>query len=220
MRMKNIVLFGDSIRAGYDATVRGMLADIANVYYPGENCMYAAQVLRFLEAWMEAFPVQPTDVDCVHWNAGLWDTYIVDEDGPLTTLEAYKDSIRRICRKMTRLFPNARCIFAASTPMKTDTCAYRRNGDIERYNVAAMEIVRAYGMRVNDLYAFARTMPREWYSGTETGDQTHLYTTPAAVAFTRQVAASICTTLEIPVPEKSDGEILAHAPIHIQVIGI
>ena len=34
----SILLIGDSIRLGYCKTVREQLADVANVFYPTENC--------------------------------------------------------------------------------------------------------------------------------------------------------------------------------------
>lgn len=39
--MKNILLLGDSIRIGYDKSVRKSLESIANVYFPEDNCRFA-----------------------------------------------------------------------------------------------------------------------------------------------------------------------------------
>ena len=36
--MKKIVLIGDSIRMGYCEYVKNSLRDVAEVYYPPENC--------------------------------------------------------------------------------------------------------------------------------------------------------------------------------------
>ena len=46
--MKNVLLIGDSIRVGYDKSVKASLEGIANVYFPAENCRFAAFVFRHL----------------------------------------------------------------------------------------------------------------------------------------------------------------------------
>ena len=68
--MKKIVLIGDSIRMGYDKYVKEALAGTAEVYYPDDNCRFANYVLRYLHEW-KAEGKWPSDVDLVHWNAGL-----------------------------------------------------------------------------------------------------------------------------------------------------
>ncbi len=213
--MKKILLYGDSVRIGYDVTVRGILADKAEVYFPQENCRFSNYLFRFLHIWPQELGVKPEEVDIVHWNAGLWDTLILDEFGPMTSLSEYKANINRICHRMKKLYPNSKFIFATSTPMQDDDCAYRKNSDIRRYNEAAVEIVKSHGMEVNDLYSIAENAPRDWYS-----DETHLYTMSATVAFTRQVAGVICKVLDIGLPQKSDSEILAYAPSQVEIYGI
>ena len=69
--MKKIVLLGDSIRMGYDKYVKEALADVAEVYYPEENCRFAEYTLRYAHEWAGSIPRD--DVDVVHWNNGLWD---------------------------------------------------------------------------------------------------------------------------------------------------
>ena len=44
--MKNLLLIGDSIRKGYDKSVRKTLEGKANVIFPEENCRFAAYLLR------------------------------------------------------------------------------------------------------------------------------------------------------------------------------
>ena len=58
--MKNVLLVGDSIRAGYDKSVRESLKNIANVYFPEENCRFASYVLRYIHEYkglVESGPV-------------------------------------------------------------------------------------------------------------------------------------------------------------------
>ena len=38
---KNVLLIGDSIRMGYCGYTKELLKDVANVYYPEDNCRFA-----------------------------------------------------------------------------------------------------------------------------------------------------------------------------------
>ena len=46
--MKNLLLIGDSIRMGYDKSIKKTLEGKANVYFPAENCRFAAYLLRYI----------------------------------------------------------------------------------------------------------------------------------------------------------------------------
>lgn len=217
--MKKVFLSGDSIRVGYDSCVRGMLADVAEVHFVDDNCRYAENTLRFLHEWKSQCRLGD-DVDCVHWNVGLWDCLILFDDGPLTPIDFYAHYIERICRRMQIVFPNAKHIFAASTPVsesgwKEPKRWFRSNADIRAYNETACAIVTRYGMQVNDLYAALENAPESWHS-----DQTHYYTKDATLCLARKVSASICDALGIPAPEKTDEEILASVRPTIKVVGI
>lgn len=195
--MKKIFLIGDSIRAGYDSVVKDALKDVAQVYYPNDNCRFAEYVLRHLIDWKTELKLGD-DIDCVHWNCGLWDTLEIFEDGTLTPLSAYENFIERICRQMKRLFPNAKCIFATSTPVLeekflTPDILIRRNSDIEKFNKAAIEIVKRYGHEVDDLYSIVAGVPKSYYS-----DMTHLYTPEGTKVISSKVISVIAKSLDIP----------------------
>ena len=155
--MKKILLIGDSIRQGYDKFVKLAYEGKAEVYYPEENCRFAEYVLRNLHEWA----IQSGcgyDVDCIHWNAGLWDVIILFNDGTLTPIEVYKSYIERICKRINLIFPNAKVIFATSTPVieeKYGENFKRFNKDIEAYNEVAVEVARTNGFAINDLYALS-----------------------------------------------------------------
>ena len=44
--MKNLLLVGDSIRMGYDKSVKKTLEGRVNVIFPAENCRFASYLLR------------------------------------------------------------------------------------------------------------------------------------------------------------------------------
>ena len=110
--MKNLLLVGDSIRAGYDKSVKKTLEGKANVIFPGENCRFAAYVLRQFHEYLNG--MNGEDIDVIHWNAGLWDCLRLFEEEPHTPLDVYEYYIERICIRIKKLCPNAHVIFATS----------------------------------------------------------------------------------------------------------
>ena len=191
--MKKILLIGDSIRIGYDKSVKKSLEGIAEVYFPEENCRFACYVLRYVPEYARLSGDDRFDV--IHWNAGLWDCLRMCEEEPQTPLEVYGYYIERICQRIKKLFPEAAVIFATSTSVLTEQMSptfIRYNSDIEAYNNLAVEIVKKYGFAVNDLYAASCTLPKDAHS-----DPVHYYTPVATEVFTKQVLSSIKNALNI-----------------------
>lgn len=181
--MKNILLIGDSIRMGYDKSVKSTLQGKANVYFPEENCRFASYVLRYLHEYQRLLGEAPVDV--VHWNAGLWDCLRLFGEEPHTPIEIYTYYIERICIRIKKLFPGAQVIFATSTSVQSELMRSdfkRYNHEIEAYNAAAVQVVSRYGFQVNDLYGVSTTLPPEAHS-----DAVHYYTPMGTKAFTEQV---------------------------------
>ena len=191
--MKNILLIGDSIRMGYDKAVQKALEGKANVYFPEENCRFAAYLLRNLHEYKNLIP--EGDADVIHWNAGLWDCQRLFEEEPNTPVEIYAYYIERICRRIKKVYPNARVIFATSTCLlgEPDEAYYKRyNEDVEKYNETAVAIMEQYGIAVNDLHALSKTLPKEAHS-----DPIHYYTPLGTEAFADQVLSYIMPALEL-----------------------
>ena len=189
--MKKIVLIGDSIRMGYCEYVKNALSGKAEVYYPPENCRYAANVLRFIGDW-KAKAEWPTDADMVHFNAGLWDVLRLDDGEMLSTYEYYKYTIERLGKRMRRLFPTAKLVFATSTAVVEANSKKRRNADIERFNAAAIEVLTPLGIEINDLYAITKDIPDECRS-----DETHFNNDAGREAVGGAVVRYICNSLSI-----------------------
>lgn len=193
--MKKIVLIGDSIRMGYDKYVSEALADVAEVYYPAENCRFAQYTLRSFHDWKEK-GAWPADIDLVHWNVGLWDVPEIYGDPPLSSIEHYKDMITRIDRRIRLLYPNAKVVFATTTSVVDEMFVgkrfQRRNSVIEEFNAAAREALAGTGTIINDLYAHSCRCPMTYRS-----DETH-YNTPEGAAFMGgKVLSVICEELGI-----------------------
>ena len=209
--MKNILLIGDSIRMGYDKAVKKTLEGKANVYFPAENCRFASYVLRYIHEYGSL--VKDVDVDVIHWNAGLWDCLRLFEEEPHTPIDVYAYYIDRICVRIKKSFPNAKVIFATSTKVqseKMDKNFKRYNEEIEKYNEAAVQVVKKYGFTVNDLYSVSATLPDEAHS-----DPVHYYTPIGTEAFTNAVLSYILPSLEINEKIAYKEELYTDKPIGI-----
>ena len=189
--MKTLLLIGDSIREGYDKSVKETLDGKVNVIFPKENCRFAAYVLRYFHEYIR--DVKGEEVDVVHWNAGLWDCLRLFEEDVQTPVDVYAYYIDRICERIKKLCPNAKVVFATSTRViseKMQRNVMRYNEDIEKYNKVAVEIVKKHGFKVNDLYALSKTLPESAHS-----DPVHYYTPEGTKAFTNQVLSCVCPEL-------------------------
>ena len=196
--MKHIVLIGDSIRMGYDKYTKEALAGVAEVYYPSENCRFAEYVLRYAHEWKKNGE-WPTDVDLVHWNAGLWDVLELFGDAPLTSPEYYAEAIARVDKRLRMLFPRAKMVFATSTAVLEDKMSAsfkRHNSIIDQYNRIAVEALSGTDTVINDLYAVTRECPEAWHS-----DAVHYYTDGGREAIGGKVLSIICRQLDIAAEE-------------------
>ena len=211
--MKNILLMGDSIRAGYDTYVRESFQGKANVYFPeGDNCRFAQFLLRNLHVWTEGMDVKSFDV--IHWNAGLWDTLRIYEDECLTPIDAYVNFLERIQSRIEKIYPGAISIFATSTPVIESgyiaDYEMRYNADVERYNKAAVQALTARGVIINDLYSLLKNVPDDYHS-----DQTHFYTAKATELIGGRVNEVLCSALGM-----DKGTLLSPNPDKFVVTGI
>lgn len=164
--MKRIFLIGDSIRIGYDSIVREMMAGEALFYWSEENARFAAHTLRYAHEWAKK-DCDPEKVDIVHWNNGLWDALHILGDDAQTPVQEYAAVIRRVARRIRKVFPHARIIFALTTSVIEERMSdqfFRRNAEIEAYNAAARSVMAEEEIEINDLYTVAREMPDDWHA--------------------------------------------------------
>ena len=191
--MKKILLIGDSIRIGYDKYVKMAFDGVAEVYYPNENCRFAAYVVRHLHDWKCALGI-PDDLDLIHVNVGLWDDLVLLDGEHLTPLPIYEYYVDRMFKMIKRFFPVAKIIFATSTPVREAlfTSNKRYNADTRAYNDAAVKIAERYGAYINDLYEITEKVPKSYYS-----DHCHLYTKDGTRLHTEKVVSEIENVLGI-----------------------
>ena len=157
----NIFLIGDSIRRGYCHTVKDELADAANVFFVDDNCRSTQYVIFCMKRWVALFD-HPEKVDVVQFNCGHWD--VAHWHGYrtcLTSEDEYAKNIQMIIDLLHMFFPNAKLIFATTTPMNPDGGSQggpnpRSNDAIDRYNAIATAIDEQNGVAVSDLTRFVR----------------------------------------------------------------
>ncbi len=190
---KKIILIGDSVRMGYDKYVKEALKDVADVFYPNENCTYAQRVLRGVIDWKEQSGWE--DVDVVHWNAGLHDVLQLFGDEPMSTPAHYENMVSRIHRMLRHIFPTAKIIFATTTTVLEDGYSpnfMRKNSVIKQYNEIAVNALKNTDAIINDLYSVTLNCPLECRN-----DSTHFGNKKGAELLGNQVVSIICRELSI-----------------------
>ena len=158
---KLVILLGDSIRLGYEATVIQELADTAEVWAPKENGAHTANLLVQLSTW-----VLPKNAAVIHVNAGLHDlkTLHFETRDLVIPLQHYRDNVEVLLRTM-RERTTAKLIWATTTAVNDEGARsarqknreFRRyDADVQAYNQAAIKVCRKLHVPVNDLYALSR----------------------------------------------------------------
>lgn len=192
--MKKLFLIGDSIRMGYCEYVKAALMGKAEVYWHEENARFAEYVLYSIGDWEHKMRIG-SDVACIHWNVGLHDVVRTAGEEPLTPPEIYGYFIDRICKRLKSYYPQAKMIFATSTPVQEELYDFwfaRKNADIDEINAVAVEKVKAHGVEINDLNALLRDKGSEYYS-----DKTHFNTPLAREIITKAVLKAVCPALDV-----------------------
>lgn len=150
--MAEVVLIGDSIRMGYQESVRQELEGEATLWEPKENGGTSANVLAHLDEWV--LSRQPT---VVHLNCGLHDLKKdFDAEQCNIPLEQYRANLEAIFESIqTR--SESRLIWAMTTPVN-EKWHHERKGfdrfeaDVAAYNAAALELAGRYDVPIDDLF--------------------------------------------------------------------
>ena len=82
--------------------------------------------------------------------------------------------------------------------------------EIEKYNEAAVNVVKKHGFKINDLYAVSASLPEEAHS-----DPVHYYTPMGTEAFTNQVLSCVLPELGIDEVLEYREEMYTDKPIGI-----
>lgn len=163
----NVFLIGDSIRRGYCATTKEMLADRAEVFYVDDNCRSSQNIIFSMKKWANKF--NDTElVDLVLFNCGQWDVARWNGHAlPLTSESEYARNLQIIVDELRVFFPNARLIFATTSPMNPDGSNGvnpRTNADVDRYNELAVQVMRKNEIEIADVNGFMREWDSSYYT--------------------------------------------------------
>ena len=149
--LAKVVLIGDSIRMGYAPLVAKRLEGKATVVSAKPNGEDSGNVLRNLEEW-----VIKENPDVVHINAGLHDLKLKDAAYQVPLAE-YERNLKTILERIQKE-THAKIIFATSTPILDTLHAQRKAGfdrleaDVQKYNTAAVAIMKQAGVPIDDLH--------------------------------------------------------------------
>ncbi len=161
------LLIGDSISLGYTPHVVAALKGKVEVKHHRGNAQHTGTGLKMLDRWIGA-----TEWDVIHFNWGLWDLCYRHpqskvqgrrdkERGTLTTsLELYEKNLDQLSARLKKT--NAKLIWAhTSTVPKGE--AGRKVGDDDKYNQAAVRVMKKHGIEINDLNALTDSFPAELF---------------------------------------------------------
>ena len=147
-----VVLIGDSIRMGYQPLVMKKCKK-AEVWGPMENCRHSLWVLDHFQEW-----VADQEPDVVHVNFGIHDCIPMADGNHQVLLPQYRLSIKRVISKVKDL-GKTQMIWATTTPLyrseqdkPMNEWQVREDAQLKEYNDAALEIVQAKSLPVNDLH--------------------------------------------------------------------
>lgn len=173
--LPNVLIYGDSISIHYTRRVRKRLNGKANVYRLFSNGQHSTVFVRRMQQMHDAMRddqlVDPWtfDWDVIHFNVGLHDLkYLAEkkldkENGKqVTSIQDYQKNLQGILAYLGQLSPDAKLIFATTTPVP-EGAAGRFAGDAQKYNAAAMEVMlKNPAIAINDLFSFTKPNLAKW----------------------------------------------------------
>jgi len=184
-KLPRVFLIGDSISIGYTLPVRKLLEGKANVLRPLENCGPTTRGVEKMDAWLNV-----GKLDVIHFNFGLHDARIMKETGKNQfDIPTYEENMRKIVARLKQT--GAKLIWATTTAVVDGEGRLRKNQDIIAYNEAALRIIKAENIPVDDLYGELMKTEREKLT---TPDGTH-FTAEGSDFLAKHVAASILKAL-------------------------
>ncbi|MEY4940561.1 MAG: hypothetical protein RIQ93_2296 [Verrucomicrobiota bacterium] len=157
--LPRVLIIGDSISIGYTIATRELLKDVANVHRIPVNGSATHVGLRDLDAWL-ATDRAGKKWDLIHFNWGLHDLKHF-KDGKLdlsapqvNPVKVYENNLRKIVARMKQT--GAKLIFATTTPVSEGSAGRVARSELA-YNEAALRVMKAEGVAVNDLHSLAAT---------------------------------------------------------------
>lgn len=177
--LPNVLLYGDSISIGYSSTVREALLTQANVYRihlnGGDASSFISKMTKMHNTMQNPALEDPWlfNWDVIHFNVGLHDLKYLNNKKldkthgkQVSTIKEYKNNLKNIVVYLKKIAPNAKLIFATTTPIPSGEPG-RIVGDAAKYNAAALEVMKDFSeVAINDLYTFTKPNHKAWWQDT------------------------------------------------------
>ncbi|MEP2775913.1 MAG: SGNH/GDSL hydrolase family protein [Luteolibacter sp.] len=174
--LPNVLIYGDSISIHYTERLREKMAGKANVYRlycnGGDSGTFIKKMTYMHKVMGSKRLDTPWDFqwDVIQFNVGLHDLKYLSgrkldkvNGEQVSSIETYKENLGNIVSYLKELAPQASLIFATTTPVAPDE-AGRKEGDSEKYNAAAREVLEKHPeIVINDLFAFTKPHHSEWW---------------------------------------------------------
>jgi hypothetical protein len=175
-KLPNVFIYGDSISIAYTLKVREALTE-ANVYRFYGNGNHSGRLIPGMRDMHSVMRDQNVDGhwdfkwDVIHLNVGLHDLkhmvgrkLQVEGGKQVNPPEQYEKNLRAILDFLKETEPDAKIIFASTTPVPPEGAPGFRPGDSAAYNEILKRVLRDYpDVTLNDLYALTKPNP-DWYS--------------------------------------------------------
>lgn len=156
----NVLVIGDSISIGYQKPLERILAGKGQVVHNRGNAQHTGYGLAHLDEWLG-----DTKWDVIHFNFGLHDLKNVDEEGKNTRstklgqtqipVKEYRQNLEAMVRRFKQT--HAHLIFALTTPFPDEPAGPLRHiAGVTRDNEAALEIMKANDIEVDDLHGLVQ----------------------------------------------------------------
>ena len=151
--LPRVLILGDSISMGYTVPTRQLLAGVADVHRPKDNCGPTSRGVERIDAWLG-----DGSWDVIHFNWGLHDLKYID-DARQVPLEQYEKNLAQLVERLQET--GAKLIWCSTTPVPKGCTPRRSNDDVLAYNAAAAKIMQSAGIPTDDLYTFANARLQE-----------------------------------------------------------
>jgi len=154
-KLPRVLIIGDSISIGYTPIVTSLLKGKAEVVHAKGNNESTVRGLEKLDAWLGA-----EKWDVIHFNWGLHDMKYIDAQTKMTDVskgkqwvpvEQYEPNLRTLVQRLKKT--GAKLVWCSTTPVP-DGVKGRVPGEQAKYNAAALRVMQAENVPVDDLCSF------------------------------------------------------------------
>jgi lysophospholipase L1-like esterase/dienelactone hydrolase len=158
--LPTVLLLGDSVRLGYAPLVTKRLARVATVVSPVSDDLDSAGMIEHLDDWLQGG--KPL---VVHFSCGLHDSSLA-ADGAKHRIDVdfYSRNLARIVKRLREVTPTV--VFANITPvndakMPREGAWTYRDTEVDKYNAAALAVMRDADVPIHDLHGIIDSEGRE-----------------------------------------------------------